>query len=111
MQRITIAAIAAAALGTVLLTGCADPCTNTEPMYYNTEDGRYHYNNVGGPLVPDEDVKAGCAADQQPGEVDVDIDGHKVKQKPPAPAVPKQPVAPKPVPAPAPKAPAPKTGR
>ena len=83
MKRVTTAAVAAAALSAVLLTGCADPCTNTEPMYYNTEDRRYHSENVGGPLVPDEDVKAGCAADQQGSEIDVD-GKHKTKKSKPA---------------------------
>lgn len=117
MGRTNITAVAAIALAGFLVTGCADPCTNIEPMFFNTEDERYHYRTVDGPLVPDADVKAGCAADQQrpasPVAVDVDIDAPKGGRppKPPAPAAPKQPVAPKPVPAPAPKAPDPKTGR
>lgn len=120
MRRTIISAaatIAAIALTGTVLTSCADPCTNIEPMFFNTEDERYHYGTVDGPLVPDADVKAGCAADQQRPAglvaVDVDVDAPKggTPPKPPAPAAPKQPVAPKPVPAPAPKAPAPKTGR
>ena len=75
MQRITVAGIAAVALSAVLLTGCAEECPNTQPMYFNSEDGHYHYENVGGPLVPDNEVRAGCGADQQ-GD---DADGHRIK--------------------------------
>lgn len=78
MQRLAIVTVAAAALSVVLLTGCAEECPDTAPMYFNTEDGRYHYDNVGGPLVPDQDVKVGCGADQQGDTaIDVDIDKHR----------------------------------
>lgn len=105
MQRLTVAAVAAAALSVVLLTGCAEDysCTSTDPVYFNTEDGRYHYHNVGGPIAPDEDVKHGCARDSDgvdAGGVEVDIDAPK-KPKPatvkPAPKAPAQkPAAPRP---------------
>lgn len=71
MQRTTVAAVLTAALTAALITGCADPCDNAEPMYYNTQDQSYHYGSISGPLVPDSEVKAGCAADQQGDDVDV----------------------------------------
>jgi len=77
MKRITATAVAAAALSAVLLTGCADPCDNAEPMHYNTQDQRYHYGSITGPLVPDSEVKAGCAADQQ----GLDVDTHKAPKR------------------------------
>lgn len=78
MQRITLTAVAAAALSAVLLTGCADkPCPDGQATYYNTEDGRYHYENVGGPLVPEGERNDGCASGQQEEAIDVDV---KVKK-------------------------------
>lgn len=80
MQRLAIVTVAAAALSVVLLTGCAEECPDTAPMYFNTEDGRYHYDNVGGPLVPDQDVKVGCGADQQGDTTTIDVDIDKPKK-------------------------------
>lgn len=105
MQRITVATVAAAALSVVLLTGCAEDytCKFDSPVYFNTEDGRYHYDNVGGPLVPDEEVENHCARDSDgvdAGGVEVDIDAprkHKPATVKPAPAAPApKPVAPRP---------------
>lgn len=97
MQRATIAGISAAVLSAVLLTGCADSyeCTSTQPVYFNTEDGLYHYENVGGPVAPAEDVKHSCADDPDGTDAapaEVDVDGHKIrksKQAAPRPAAPK----------------------
>jgi len=111
MRHSHFAALAAAALAATLLTGCAQECPDGPPIFYNTEDGQYHFENVGGPLVPDQDVPAGCVAEQQDSSqqvhVDVDVDAPKVKQ--PKGNTNVKPQAPKP--APGRPAPAPKAGK
>lgn len=59
MQKMTMAAVTAAALGAVLLTGCADldndrdRCDDTVLIFVN---GQYHYGSPTGKLVPNSKV-------------------------------------------------------
>lgn len=58
MQKLTLAAVTAAALGAVLLTGCADldddrdRCATPVVMFFSTVDHTYHYGSVTGKKVP-----------------------------------------------------------
>ncbi len=103
MQKLTITAVTAAALGAVLLTGCADldddRCDSTPVvMFYNGSDHTYHYGSRTGPKVPTSKVPSSARK----------VPGYKPYTPPkPQHTNPKAPgyKAPAPKPAPAPKAP------
>lgn len=57
MQKLTLAGVTAAALGAVLLTGCADLDDDRDHcvpvvMFFSTVDHTYHYGSVTGKKVP-----------------------------------------------------------
>lgn len=100
MQKMTMAAVTAAALGAVLLTGCADldddrdRCATPVVMFFSTVDHTYHYGSISGKKVPASKVPSSARK----------VPGYKPYTPPKAPAA-KAPSVGKP--GPAYKAPAP----